>query len=77
MKPVATTLEKTMIRCTLFIPTTLATAASAISAIAPVHKDIDLMARNVTVIEKNQAFPAYRPIVVKDCATKDCSEVRS
>ena len=66
-----------MIRYTLFVLTTLATAASAISAIAPVHKDIDLMARNVTVIEKNQAFPAYGHIVVEDCATEDCPEVRS
>jgi hypothetical protein len=66
-----------MIRYTLFVLTTLATAASAISAIAPAHVGIDLSARNVTVIEKNQAFPVYGPIVVEDCATEDCSEVHS
>ena len=66
-----------MIRYTLFVLTTLATAASAISAMAPVHEDIALMTKNVTVIEKNQAFPVYGPIVVEQCATEDCSEVQS
>ena len=66
-----------MIRYTLFVLTTLATAASAISAMAPVHEDITLMTKNVTVIEKNQAFPVHGPIVVEDCAAKACSEVRS
>jgi hypothetical protein len=66
-----------MIRYTLFVLATLATAATAIAAIAPVHEDIDLTAKNVTVIEKNQAFPVYGPIVVEQCATEDCSEVRS
>ena len=66
-----------MIRYTLFVLTILATAASAIAAMAPAHDDIDLSARNVTVIEKNQAFPLFGPIVVEDCAVEDCSEVRS
>jgi hypothetical protein len=66
-----------MIRYTLFVLTTLATAASTVSAIAPVHEDIDLTAKNITVIEKNQAFPLYGPIVVEGCATEYCSEVRS
>ncbi len=30
---------------------------------------------NVTVIEKNQAFPVVGPIVVDQCKTDDCSEV--
>lgn len=66
-----------MIRYTLFVLTILATAASAIAAMAPAHEDIDLSASNVTVIEKNQAFPVLGPIVVEDCAVEDCSEVRT
>ena len=66
-----------MIRYTLFVLTILATAASAIAAMAPAHEVIDLSARNVTVIEKNQAFPVFGPIVVEDCAVEDCSEVRT
>jgi hypothetical protein len=66
-----------MIRYTLFVLTTLVTAAAAIAAIAPAHEQADPMAKNVTVIEKNQAFPVYGPIVVKPCATQDCSEVQS
>jgi hypothetical protein len=66
-----------MIRYALFVLAALATTATAIAAIAPVHEDIGFSARNVTVIEKNQAFPVYGPIVVEDCATEDCSEVRS
>ena len=30
---------------------------------------------NVTVIEKNQAFPVFGPLVVVPCQTEDCSEV--
>ena len=66
-----------MIRYTLFVLTILATAASAIAAMAPAHEDIDLSASNVTVIEKNQAFPVLGPIVVEDCAAEDCSELRT
>jgi hypothetical protein len=32
-------------------------------------------AKNVTVIEMNQAFPVYGPIVVEQCAVENCSEV--
>ncbi len=66
-----------MIRYTLFVLTTLATTAAAIAAIAPAHEQVDLSAKNVTVIEKNQAFPVRGPIVVEQCATVDCSEVQS
>ena len=72
--------KKNMIRYTLFVLTILATAASAIAAIAamaPAHEKIDLSAGNVTVIEKNQAFPVFGPIVVEDCAAEDCSELRT
>ncbi len=66
-----------MIRYTLFVLTILATAASAIAAMAPAHEKIDLSAGNVTVIEMNQAFPVFGPIVVEDCAAEDCSELRT
>lgn len=33
------------------------------------------MGANVTVIEKNQAFPVIGPLVVVPCQTEDCSEV--
>ena len=66
-----------MIRYTLFVLTILATAASAIAAMAPAHEDIDLSASNVTVIEKNQAFPVFGPIVIEGCAVEDCSELRT
>jgi hypothetical protein len=32
---------------------------------------------NVTVIEKNQAFPVYGPLVVEQCAVENCSDVES
>ena len=66
-----------MIRYTLFVLATLATAATAIAAIAPAHEELDLSARNVTVIEKNQAFPDYGPIVVEKCTAADCSQLHS
>ena len=33
-----------------------------------------LMGSNVTVIEKNQAFPVLGKLVVTPCQTEDCSE---
>jgi len=63
-----------MIRYTLFILTVLGSAATAIAAIAPAHEMIPANG-NVTVIEKNQAFPVYGPIVVEQCAVEDCSDV--
>jgi hypothetical protein len=33
-----------------------------------------LMGSNVTVVEKNQAFPVLGLIVVVPCQTEDCSE---
>jgi hypothetical protein len=69
------TREETMIRYTLFVLTVLGSAATAIAAIAPNH-DIPLAnAGNVTVIEMNQAFPVYGPIVVEQCAVENCSDV--
>ena len=62
-----------MIRYTLFILTVLGSAATAIAAIAPSHDMVP--SKNVTVIDKNQAFPVYGPIIVEQCAVEDCSDV--
>lgn len=59
-----------MIRYSLFALTVLATAATAIAAVAPTKDDFS----NVTVIEKNQAFPVYGPLVVEQCTMEDCSD---
>jgi hypothetical protein len=64
-----------MIRYTFFVLTILGTAATAIAAIAPNHSAIPTSGRNVTVIQKNQEFPVYGPIVVEQCAVEDCSDV--
>jgi len=66
-----------MIRYTLFVLTVLGSAATAIAAIAPNHGMTLANSKNVTVIEKNQAFPVYGPIVVEQCAVEDCSDVES
>ena len=48
-----------------------ATAFAAITSSAP----FDLVpTHNVTVIEKNLAYPAVGPLVVETCLTEDCSE---
>jgi hypothetical protein len=64
-----------MIRYTFFVLTILGSAATAIAAISPKHSAIPTSGRNVTVIQKNQAFPVYGPIVVEQCAVEDCSDV--
>ena len=66
-----------MIRYTLFVLTVFGSAATAIAAIAP-NNDMPLAnAKNVTVIEMNQDFPVYGPIVVEKCAIEDCSDVEA
>jgi hypothetical protein len=66
-----------MIRYTFFILTVLGSAATAIAAITPAS-DMPLPnAKNVTVIEMNQAFPVYGPIVVEQCAVENCSDVKA
>ena len=63
-----------MIRYTFFVLTVLGSAATAIAAITPAS-DMPLPnAKNVTVIEMNQAFPVYGPIVVEQCAVENCSD---
>jgi hypothetical protein len=64
-----------MIRYTLFVFTVLGSAATAIAAIAPNHDLTPANRLNVTVIQKNQEFPVYGPIVVEQCAVEDCSDV--
>ncbi len=65
-----------MTRYTLFVLTVLGSAATAIAAIAPQHASFHVGKSNVTVIEKNQAFPLVGPLIVEDCATEDCSAPR-
>jgi hypothetical protein len=66
-----------MIRYTFFVLTVLGSAATAIAAITPAS-DMPLPnAKNVTVIEMNQAFPVYGPIVVEQCAVENCSDVKA
>jgi len=66
-----------MIRYSLFLLAVLATGATAIAAINPAADATATASRNVTVIEKNQAFPVIGPIVVETCAVEDCSDVRT
>ena len=48
-----------------------ATAFAAVTSPAP----FDLVpAHNVTVIEKNLAYPVLGPLVVETCVTEDCSK---
>lgn len=60
-----------MIRYSLFVLAIAGSAATAIAAMAPGHNAVT--SRNITVIEKNQAFPQFGPLVVEPCAVEDCS----
>lgn len=66
-----------MIRYTFFALTVIASAATAIAAVTPAQDATTLPTHNVTVIQKNQDFPVYGPIVVEQCAKEDCSDVPS
>lgn len=55
----------------LFLALAIAAIAASAYAAAPSPD------RNVTVIEKNQAFPVLGPIIVNACFTEDCSEIQS
>ncbi len=61
-----------MTRYALFLALIVGTAATAIAAISPVPQQ---HTGNITVIEKNQDFPVYGPLVVEPCAKEDCSDV--
>ena len=66
-----------MTRYTLFVLTVLGSAATAIAAIAPQHSHFHGANANVTIIEKNQAFPLVGPLIVEDCITDDCAFPRT
>lgn len=63
-----------MARYSLFVLIVLASGATAIAAIAPAGHPVH-RSGNVTVIEKNQAFPLAGPLIVEACATEDCSDI--
>lgn len=66
-----------MKRYTLFVLIVMGSAATAIAAIAPEHRAaFNPRAANITVIEKNQAWPLVGPLTVEDCLTEDCSETQ-
>lgn len=62
-----------MIRYTLFVLTVLGSAATAIAAIAP-STATALNPANITVIEKNQAYPVFGELEFDECSVEDCSE---
>lgn len=61
-----------MIRYTLFVLAVIGSAATAVASIAPAEQLSN--PANITVIEKNQAFPQYGALVIEECAVEDCSE---
>ncbi|MFT3671162.1 hypothetical protein [Aestuariivirga sp.] len=61
-----------MIRYTLFVLAVIGSAATAVANIAPERKVSN--PANVTIVEKNQAFPQFGAIVLEECAVEDCSE---
>ena len=62
-----------MIRYSFFALAVLASAATAIAAVAPTGDDLS----NVTVIVKNQAFPVYGLLSVESCLMEDCSDTEN
>jgi hypothetical protein len=66
-----------MLRYTLFLLATLGSFATAIAAVAPGYQELETPASNVTIIDKNQAFPVLGPLIVEDCAKEDCTDVAS
>jgi hypothetical protein len=64
-----------MTRYTLFLLIVAGSTASAIAAVAPAQRNaIEPAAKNITVIEKNQAFPTVGPMIVDQCGVEDCSD---
>lgn len=52
----------------------LFSAASAWAAVSPTERTaFEVPAANVTVIEKNQAFPLVGPLEVEECLNSDCT----
>ena len=61
-----------MLKYTLLLLAVAGSTATAIASIAP-HATAFHPA-NVTVVEKNQAFPQFGPLIIEECAVEDCSE---
>lgn len=64
-----------MIRYSMFAIAVLATAATAVAAVAPSREDTLRDPANITIIEKNEIFPILGPVIVEQCAVEDCSDV--
>ncbi len=65
-----------MIRYTLFFLAVIATAATALAAVHPGPEVAETSRYNVTVIQKNDPFPVFGPLVVEQCVKEDCSDVQ-
>ena len=63
-----------MKRYTLFVLIVMGSAATAIAAIAP--EPFNPRAANITVFEKNQAWPLVGPLTIEVCLTEDCSDTQ-
>lgn len=63
-----------MTRYMLFLLIVVASTATALAAIAPDRSLVSDRGQNVTVIEKNQAFPVVGPVIVEQCRLEDCSD---
>lgn len=64
-----------MLRYSLFLVAVCGTLATAIAAVGPASRDLEPDHTNMTIIEKNQAFPHFGPLIVEECETEDCSTV--
>ena len=65
-----------MTRYTIFLVIAAFSAASAIAAVASKQEQHETPSSNVTVIEKNQAFPQVGPLIFEECLDSDCSTTR-
>jgi len=61
-----------MLKYTLLVLAVAGSTATAIASIAP--HTAAFQPANVTVVEKNQAFPQFGPLIIEECAVEDCSE---
>jgi hypothetical protein len=61
-----------MMKYLLLVLAIAGSAATAIASIAPGEESF--RPANITVVEKNQAFPVFGPLVFEECAVEDCSE---
>jgi hypothetical protein len=62
-----------MTRYTAVLLIALGTAATALAAVNPEQRtEREVPGTNVTVIEKNQAFPLVGPFEVEECLDAEC-----